>query len=521
MINAVGRDIPEEILKQTGKEVFQGNYYKDGKPFKKAGPMVTPVMNHDHDKMVKDIHEALVKCNAHDGMTVSFHHHFRDGDLVVCMVMKEIHKMGLKDITISASSLGKAHDDLVPMIEDGTITNIESSGVRGKIGEAISHGKLKGLATMRSHGGRVRALVTGETHVDIAFIGAPTCDEYGNCRGIGGKTNCGVLSYSYVDGNQADYVVAVTDCLVPFPNYPAHISMTKVDYVCVVDQIGIPEKIATGAAKPTTDQRKLMMAEYCTQVVANTPYFKDGFSYQTGVGGASIASTISLTEIMKERNIKMGFGVGGLTKPMCDLLDNGMVRVLLDTQDFDLDAVNNVKNPNHHRISAGAYANPMNKGAFVNKLDYVILAALEVDVHFNCNVVVGSDGVITGAQGGHPDTAQGAKCTIVIAPLLQGRIPAICTDVTTVTTPGESVDIVVTDYGVAVNPARPDLLKALQDADCVPLKTIEELRDIAYSIVGEPEKVQFGDRVVGIIEARDGTIMDVVREVKPFSFRED
>ena len=521
MINAVGRDIPEEILKQTGKEVFQGNYYKDGKPFKKAGPMVTPVMNHDHDKMVKDIHEALVKCNAHDGMTVSFHHHFRDGDLVVCMVMKEIQKMGLKNITISASSLGKAHDDLVPMIEDGTITNIESSGVRGKIGEAISHGKLKGLATMRSHGGRVRALVTGETHVDIAFIGAPTCDEYGNCRGIGGKTNCGVLSYSYVDGNQADYVVAVTDCLVPFPNYPAHISMTKVDYVCVVDQIGIPEKIATGAAKPTTDQRKLMMAEYCTQVVANTPYFKDGFSYQTGVGGASIASTISLTEIMKERNIKMGFGVGGLTKPMCDLLDNGMVRVLLDTQDFDLDAVNNVKNPNHHRISAGAYANPMNKGAFVNKLDYVILAALEVDVHFNCNVVVGSDGVITGAQGGHPDTAQGAKCTIVIAPLLQGRIPAICTDVTTVTTPGESVDIVVTDYGVAVNPARPDLLEALQKADCVPLKTIEELRDIAYSIVGEPEKVQFGDRVVGIIEARDGTVMDVVREVKPFSFRED
>ena len=521
MLNAVGREIPEEILARTGKEVFQGNNYKNGKAFKKAGPSVTPVMKNDHDKMVKDIHEALVKCNAHDGMTVSFHHHFREGDLVVCMVMEEIHKMGFKNITLSASSLGKAHDALVPMIEDGTIVNIESSGVRGKIGEAISHGKLKGLATMRSHGGRVRALVTGETHVDIAFIGAPTCDEYGNCRGIGGKTNCGVLSYSYVDGNQADYVVAVTDCLVPFPNYPAHISMTKVDYVCVVDQIGIPEKIATGAAKPTTDQRKLMMAEYCTQVVANTPYFKDGFSYQTGVGGASIASTISLTEIMKERNIKMGFGVGGLTKPMCDLLDNGMVRVLLDTQDFDLDAVNNVKNPNHHRISAGAYANPMNKGAFVNKLDYVILAALEVDVHFNCTVVVGSDGVITGAQGGHPDTAQGAKCTIVIAPLLQGRIPAICTDVTTVTTPGESVDIVVTDYGVAVNPARPDLLEALQKADGVPLKTIEELRDIAYSIVGEPEKVQFGDRVVGIIEARDGTIMDVVREVKPFEFSED
>ena len=339
---------------------------------------------------------------------------------------------------------------------------------------------------------------------------------------MGGKTNCGVLSYAYVDAEMADYVVAVTDCLVDYPNYPAEINQTKVDYVCVVDQIGIPEKIATGAAKPTTDQRKILMAEYCTQVVANTPYFKDGFSYQTGVGGASIASTISLSKIMEEKNIHMGLGVGGLTKPMCELLDRGLARKLVDTQDFDLDAVNNVaSNPNHFPISAGEYASPMNKGAFVNKLDYVILASLEVDTHFNCNVVVGSDGIITGAQGGHPDTAQGAKCTIVIAPLLQGRIPAICTDVTTVTTPGESVDIVVTDYGVAVNPKRPDLLKALQDADCVPLKTIEELRDIAYSIVGEPEKVQFGDRIVGIIEARDGTVMDVVREVKPFSFRED
>ncbi|MCD7843657.1 MAG: citrate lyase subunit alpha [Clostridiales bacterium] len=518
MKNAVGRDIPEEILALTGKEVFQGNHYKDGVPFTKAGPTITPLMDNTKSKLVGSIHEALVKCGAHDGMTVSFHHHFRDGDLVVNMVMEEIHKMGLKDITICASSLGKAHAPLVPMIEDGTITNIESSGVRGAIGEAISHGKLKGLATMRSHGGRVRAIVTGESHIDIAFIGAPTCDDYGNCRGVGGKTDCGVLSYSHVDGNHADHVVAVTDCLVPFPNYPPHIPMAKIDYVCVVDAIGDPSKIATGAAKPTTDQRKLLMAEYCTQVVANTPYFKEGFSYQTGVGGASIASTISLTKIMEERGIKMGFGVGGLTKPMCDLLDRGMVRCLLDTQDFDLDAIKNVKNPNHFRISAGAYANPFNKGAFVNKLDYVILAALEVDVHFNCNVVVGSDGVITGAQGGHPDTAAGAKCTIVIAPLIQGRIPAICTDVTTVTTPGESIDIVVTDYGVAVNPRRQDLLEILKEADCVPLKTIEELRDTAYSIVGEPEKVRFGDRVVGIIEARDGTIMDVVREVKPFEF---
>ncbi len=517
MKNAVGREIPEEILKLTGKEPFMGNNYKNNVPFQGAAPVIRPVLDNGQSKLVADIHEALVKCGAHDGMTVSFHHHFREGDKIVTMVMEEIHRMGFKDIKLAATSLGKAHDALVPMIEDGTITSIEASGVRGKIGEAISSGKLKGLAIMRSHGGRVRAQVTGETKVDIAFIGASTSDDYGNLRGSGGKANCGVLSYSAVDADCAACVVAVTDCLVPFPNYPAQISMTKVDYVCVVDEIGAPEKIATGAAKPTTDQRKLMMAEYCTQVVVNTPYFKDGFSYQTGVGGASIASTISLTRIMQERGIKMGFGVGGLTKPMCDLLEAGMVNCLLDTQAFDLDAVANIEHPAHYYITAGEYASPFNKGAFVNKLDYVILASLEVDVNFNCNVVVGSDGVLTGAQGGHPDTAQGAKCTIIICPLLQGRIPAICSEVTTVTTPGESVDIVVTDYGVAVNPRRQDLLKVLEEADCVPLKTIEELRDIAYSIVGEPARVEFEDRIVGIIEARDGTIMDVVRQVKPVS----
>ena len=517
MINAVGRDIPEEILKITGKEVFQGVHYRDGYVYKKDGPVTRCVNNNTESKLVDNIHEALVKCGIKDGMTLGFHHHFREGDYIVNMVMEEVHKMGIKDITICASSLGKAHDPIVPYIEDGTITNIQSSGVRGKIGEAISRGRLKGLAIMRSHGGRVRAIESGETRIDIAFIGAPTCDDYGNCRGIGGKSDCGVLSYAMVDGDYADKVVAVTDCLVPFPNFPAHISMTKVDYVVAVDAIGDPEKIATGAAKPTTDMRKLMMADYCTQFVVNTPYFKDGFSYQTGVGGASIASTISLARIMKERNIRMKFGVGGLTKPMCDLLINDQVDCLLDTQDFDLAAVESVHHLKHFRISAGEYADPFNKGAVVNKLDFVILAALEVDVDFNCNVVVGSDGMITGAQGGHPDTAAGAKCTIVIAPLLQGRIPAVCSQVTTVTTPGESIDVVITDYGIAINPRRQDLIESMKGVD-LPFKTIEELRDIAYSIVGEPEKVQFTDKVVGVIESRDGTVMDVVRQVKDFSF---
>ncbi len=519
MKNAVGREIPDEILRTLHKEVFQGNHHFDGYVYEQHPTKVRTVMNSGTSKIVPSIHDVLVKCGIKDGMTISFHHHFREGDYVCAMVMQEIHAMGIKNLTICASSLGKAQESLVPMIEDGTITNIRSSGVRGKIGQAISEGKLQGLAIMNSHGGRVRAIETGEVKIDIAFIGAPTCDDYGNMRGIGGKSDCGVLSYAVADAQYASQVVAITDTLVPFPNFPADIPMTQVDYVVVVDKVGDPGKIATGAAKPTTDRRKLLMAEYCTQFVVHSPYFKEGFSYQTGVGGASIASTISLAKIMQEKNIHMGFGVGGLTKPMVDLLRNGQVNCLLDTQDFDLTAVGDVGKPGHYFISGGEYADPFNKGAVVNKLDFVILAALEVDTHFNVNVVVGSDGVLTGAQGGHPDTAAGAKCTIVIAPLLQGRIPAVCTDVTTVTTPGESVDVVITDYGIAINPARQDLIEAMKDVD-LPFKTIEELRDIAYGIAGTPEKVRFADRVVGIIEARDGTVMDVVRQVKPFAFDE-
>lgn len=518
MLNSVGREIPQEILDQTGKRVYEGAQCCDGLVYTKAAPKTQTLSDPNRSKLVSSLEEVLEKCGVQDGMTISFHHHFREGDYVVNMVMEAIHRLGKKNLTICASSLGKANDAIVPYIEDGTITEIHSSGVRGQIGKAISDGKLQGLAVMHSHGGRVRAIETGEVHIDIAFIGAPTCDEYGNCRAVGGKSDCGVLSYAMADARYADRVVVLTDCLAPFPNIPASISMTDVDYVCVVEEIGNAELIATGAAKPTRDPRKLLMADYCTQFVVHTPYFKDGFSYQTGVGGASIASTISLGKIMEERGITMSLGLGGITTPLCELLEKGLIRTLVDTQDFDLGAVRSIqKNPNHIEISASEYADPFNKGAYVNKLDFVILSSLEVDVDFNCNVVVGSNGTILGAQGGHPDTAAGAKCTIIIAPLVRGRIPVICSRVTTVTTPGESVDVVITDHGIAINPRRQDLMDCMKDVD-LPFRSIEELRDMAYAITGEPDPVQFGQRVVGIIEARDGSIMDVVRQRQDYRF---
>lgn len=325
MKNAVGREIPDEILAQTGKEIFQGSFHYDQKVYRRAANRSRAQVAPTRSKVLRSIKDALVAGGIHDGMTFGFHHHFREGDYIVGLVMDAVHEMGIKDITICASSLGKAHDSIVPYIEDGTITGIESSGVRGKIGEAISTGKLKKIAVMRSHGGRVRAIESGETHIDMAFIGAPTCDPMGNCRAIGGKSDCGVLSYSMVDAQYAEYVVAITDTLVPFPNIPASISMVDVDAVVVVDAIGDPLKIATGPAKPTTDMRKILMARYTTEFLIHTPYYKEGFSYQTGAGGASLASTGILAEQMRKDGIHMGLALGGITKTMCDMMDEGLI----------------------------------------------------------------------------------------------------------------------------------------------------------------------------------------------------
>ena len=508
MINHVGREIPDQFLTE-GKEAFQGQFYRDGYTYRKASPTVRAEVAPGRDKVVASLTEAIQKCGLQDGMTVSFHHHLRDGDYVVNMVMEAIASLGIRDITVCASSLGDAHDPIVKYIEDGTITGISSSGVRGKIGEAISSGKLRKVAYIRSHGGRVRAIETGDIHIDVAFIGAPTCDCYGNARGKGGKSDCGVLSYSMVDARYADKVVVVTDCLVDFPNFPPSIQAVDVDYVVVVEQIGNPKKIANALLRFTQDPRELKIAQWAAEVMVHTPYFKDGFSFQTGGGGPSLAVTRFLRPYMEERGIKMSFAMGGITRPMVELLKEGFIRTIVDAQDFDIASVESVNTtPGHYEISTSQYANPMNKGAFVNRLDFVILGALEIDVDYNVNVITGSNGVIRGAPGGHVDTAAGSKCSIMVAPLVRSRISTVKDRVITVTTPGESVDVLVTDYGVSINPRRQDLLDS-----GLPLCTIEELRDKAYALVGKPEEVQFEEQVVALVEYRDGTIIDVVRKI--------
>lgn len=517
MINAVNREIPDELLK-NGKEVYQGKNYMDGKYVKKDSPRTRACVKPQESKLCQTIREACEKCGAHDGMTFSFHTELRDGDYVASMVAKVlVEEMGLKDLTVAATSLGAAQNVIADYIEEGKIIGVQTSGVRGRIGEVISAGKLASPAIIRSHGGRPRAVEAGEVHIDIAFLAAASSDCCGNASGVGGKNNFGSFGFGTHDSHYADHTVIITDTLVDFPNLPSSVSAIDVDCVCVVDDIGDAKKISTKEARVTDNPRELMMAENVAKVIAATPYFKDGFSFQTGVGGPSLAVNRFLEEHMVEKNIKMKFALGGTSSSVCKLQDKGLVEHILDTQDFDQGAIDHIfKHPNHHETSLSEYANAANKGAYVNKLDYVVLSALEIDTDFNVNVITGSDGVLRGAPGGHPDTAAGSKCCIIVTPLTRGRMATVCDKVVTVTTPGDCVDVLVTDYGIAVNPLRPDLIKCLDEAG-IPHKTIEELKEKAYSLVGTPDDLEWEDKVVAIVEARDGTILDVVRKIKPYS----
>ena len=406
------------------------------------------------------------------------------------------------------------HEPLIEHIKNGVITKIHTSGMRGTLGEAISRGIMDTPVTIRSHGGRARAIESGEVQIDVAFLGIPCCDEYGNSNGYMGPSACGTLGYAMTDAKYADNVVLITDNLVKTPNVPASINQTEVDYIVVTDAIGNPKGIVSGATRYTTDPKELLIAKYASTVIEHSGYFEDGFNIQAGTGGASLAVARFLKSKMIDKGIKASAIIGGITGQFVEMLEEGLADKILGVQDFDLIAAQSVgKNDNHHEIDAAFYASPHNSSPAVNLLDIVILSALEIDTDYNVNVMTGSDGLMRGASGGHCDAAAGAKLTIIVSPLIRGRIPTVVDSVATVITPGESIDILVTERGVAINPARQDLIEKVKNLP-IPLFTIQELRDMAYSLTGKPEPIPYTDKIVGLIEYRDGTIIDVVRQVK-------
>lgn len=465
------------------------------------------------NKLLPTIKDAIIASGLRDGMTVSFHHHLRNGDYVLNMVMQTIAELGIRDLTVNASSLFDTHRPLIGHIENGVVTTLMTDYMSGELGKFISAGGMKNPVQFRTHGGRPCDIANGKTPIDVAFIAAPASDMMGNCTGKQGKSACGSLGYAMPDARHAKYTVVITDELVNYPLIDLSIPETDVDAVVVVDSIGNPKGIVSGTTKITRDPVGLSMAMTAVDVIKASGLLKDGFSFQTGAGGASLAAAKYLKDVMLAEGIRGSFGLGGITGYMVDMLNEGCFESLMDVQCFDLKAVESIRsNPRHQEISATHYASPEAKSATVDSLDVVILGATEIDTDFNINVHTDSNGRIMGGSGGHSDTAAGAKLAMIIAPLSRARLPIVTDRVTCISTPGSSIDVLVTQKGVAVNPKNAELRDRLIAAG-IKVMDIRELKALAESVSGVPEKPVFGERIVADVIYRDGTVIDHIYQV--------
>ena len=151
------------------------------------------------NKLVSSIREAILNSGLKDGMTVSFHHHLRNGDWVLNMVMDEIARLGIGNLTLNASSLFDVHAPLKEHIRNGVVTTILTDYMSQELGSFISAGGMKNPVQFRTHGGRPADIENGRTPIDVAFIAAPACDPMGNCTGKIGKSACGSLGYAIPD----------------------------------------------------------------------------------------------------------------------------------------------------------------------------------------------------------------------------------------------------------------------------------------------------------------------------------
>ena len=510
--NAVGRMVPSEVngekqipFKGVGKHIPDGRRY---------GPPLASCANYPEDgnKLVSSLKEALIKAGLKDGMTISTHHHFRNGDLISTQIFDIAHELGVKDLRWYPSASFPCQAELTKYLEDGTINRIEGS-MNGALGKFASEGKMKGIGVLRSHGGRYQAIQDGEVHIDIAVIAAPTADSFGNANGVNGSAACGLLGFALGDSQYADKVIVVTDNLVPFPCIPWQIHGNFVDYTVKVDKVGDAEKIISGTTNVTKSPDRLLIAELTSQFCEETGIIYDGFSYQAGAGGTSLSIGIYFDEILKRNNWKARFVRAGSNQYPVKMLEEGRVDYILDGQTFDLEGVRSMReNPNHVDTSPFTSYNYHGKGNFSSMVDVVILGATEVDVNFNANVVTHSDGHLLHGIGGWQNCLFG-KTVILPIPLFRDRIPVIKDEVTTICGPGELIDVVVTERGIAINPRRKDLLEKLKNSG-LPIKTIEELKNEAEAICGVPEKPDLDDEIIAIIKWVDGTVIDAVRKVK-------
>ena len=152
----------------------------------------------DGNKVSHSLKHALLKSGIRDGMTISSHHHFRNGDLIMNQVFDELSLLGIKGLRWFPSATFPCHAPIIDHIKNGTIDLVEGS-LNGDIGRFVSLGKMQKTGVLRSHGGRWQAVQDGEVHIDIAIIAAPTADMFGNATGDRGPSACGSLGFALVD----------------------------------------------------------------------------------------------------------------------------------------------------------------------------------------------------------------------------------------------------------------------------------------------------------------------------------
>ena len=512
MADRARREIPDEIAGYGRVVPFSGAFSTFPENVARYAPQVKAARPGER-KVVECLEEVFRRIPVRDGMTLSFHHHFRNGDKVVNLVLAAAARLGLRDLKVALSAVFPVHAPIIEHVKAGVVSGLDTNYISGPVAQAVSQGLFPRPVVMRTHGGRAAAIECGRLPVDVAFIAAPAADDYGNINGVTGPSACGSLGYAFPDAEYARFVVAVTPHLAPYPLTPISIPQTRVDYVVRADDVGDPEGIVSGTTMMRADPVKLSVAEAAASVIRGAGLIGDGFSFQTGAGGASLAAAHFIGGMMRESRATGSFLLGGITSQMVDMLEQGLFAKILDVQDFDLAAVRSLaQNSDHAEIGAGFYANPFNTGCAANRLDCVILSATEIDTDFNVNVATGSDGCIRGGSGGHSDTAAGAKLTLIVAELARGRFPIVRDRVNTVVTPGETVDVLVTDRGIAVNPLRADLLEMLESAR-LPVTDIDDLKEAARQIAGDPPAVRQDGKIVAVVEYRDGTVIDIIRQI--------
>jgi citrate lyase subunit alpha/citrate CoA-transferase len=496
--NAVGRRVPR-IVNGQQQIPFQGvgGHEPTGT---KHGP---PIQSSHHyadngDKRVPDLKTALERCGLSDGMVISTHHHLRNGDRVALAPLQAAAELGVKDLMWFPSASFPCHEPVIELMDSGVVHHIEGS-MNGPLGEYTSHGKMRGLGVLRSHGGRWQAIQDGDVNIDIAVIAAPTADPFGNADGSHGPSACGSLGFALADSIYAD---------------PWQIQGNNVDYVVEIESIGDPSLIVSGTTQITRSPDRLLIAEYVARFIREAGIMREGFSFQAGAGGIALAFVQFLKGMMKDAGVKARFVRGGSTQYLVELLKEGLTDYILDGQTFDLAGVASIaSDPRHIATSPFTSYNYHGKGNFATMVDVSVLGATEVDLDFNANVNTHSDGVLLHGIGGWQNCLF-AGCSVLAIPSFRDRIPVIVDEVATLSGPSELIDVVVTERGIAINPRREDLLDRVRTSD-LPIRSIAEIKQEVETIVGgKPEPPRLTDQPVAVVKWVDGTVLDTIWKIE-------